>query len=121
MSQSASEHSENSPNINTRKKKQNRNKKTEETTIRQILKLQRELQTEHKTASLFTFTSKFGQLQFGSKNVVEKFRRDFGETDEWHNAFEEDDDEIIGGIQDDNIFGAIPNDLESCVDDYNHA
>ena len=51
---------------------------------------------EHKTASLFVCSSKFGLIQHGSDNVMEKFKM---ETDKWHDAFDEDDEELIHDVQ----------------------
>ena len=58
-------------------------KKCEDKIIRDILKLQGDLITEHNTACLFTFSSKHGQLQFGSTNAVDKFKADFANDEEW--------------------------------------
>ena len=63
--------------------------KTEEQIVKEILKLQKLLMKEHKTASLFAYSSKFGLTGFGSDNVVEKFRQ---ESDAWNDVFEKDED-----------------------------
>ena len=73
-----------------------RRRKAEDDIIRDILKLQKVLQKEHKTASLFVCSSKFGLLQFGSNHVVDKFKSD---SEEWVNAFGNDDNEIIDDDQ----------------------
>ena len=73
--------------------------KTEDDLIRDMLKIQNQLLSEHKTASLFTFSSKYGQLQFGSNNAVNKFRNDFDNDADWLTAFEEDGEELIHGDQ----------------------
>ena len=70
--------------------------KTEEQIVKEILKLQKLLMKEHKTASLFAYSSKFGLTGFGSDNVVEKFRQ---ESDAWNDVFEKDEDELIHEIQ----------------------
>ena len=70
--------------------------KTEEQIVKEILKLQKLLMKEHKTASLFTYSSKFGLMRFGSDNVVEKFKE---ESDDWIEVFEKDDEELINDIQ----------------------
>ena len=85
-------------------------KKSEETIIRDILKLQKELMFKHRTASLFTFRSKHGQLEFGTKNVVDKFKEDF--DNEWEAAFNDDEDELIESIQ---------IDADNDIDAFNHA
>ena len=74
-------------------------KMSEEEILREMLKLQRELLTEHKTASLFTFHSKYGQLQYGSTNAVDKFRDSFANDDEWEQAFDDDHKELVDGHQ----------------------
>ena len=84
-------------------------KKSEETIIREILKLQKELMFKHRTASLFTFRSKHGQLEFGTKNVVDKFKEDF--DNEWEAAFNDDEDELIESIQ---------IDADNYIDAFNH-
>ena len=71
-------------------------RKAEDDIIKDILKLQKLLQKEHKTASLFACSSKFGLLQFCSNNVVDKFKSD---SEEWVNAFGNDDNEIIDDDQ----------------------
>ena len=73
--------------------------KTEDDIIRQILKLQNQLMKNHKIPSLFTFSSKYGQLEFGSDNVLTKFRSDYRRDDTWAIAFEEDDHEVVYGDQ----------------------
>jgi hypothetical protein len=55
---------------------QAKKKKFVDKIIRDILKLQGDLITEHNTACLFTFSSKHRQLQFGSTNVVDKLKAD---------------------------------------------
>jgi hypothetical protein len=87
-------------------------KKTEDTIIRNVLKLLRELKNEHRTPYLLSFPSKYGQLHFGSTNVVNKMKADFV-NDEWEEAFTDDHDEIIEGYQ--------VEDDDDDVDDYNHA
>ena len=59
--------------------------KTEDQIVKEILQLQKLLMKEHKTASLFAYSSKFGLMRFGSDNVVEKFR---DESDNWISGFE---------------------------------
>ena len=49
--------------------------KTEDDIVRQILKLQKQLMKTHRVPSLFTFSSKYGQLEFRSDNVLIKFGR----------------------------------------------
>ena len=70
--------------------------KTEDQIVKEILQLQKLLMKEHKTASLFAYSSKFGLMRFGSDNVVEKFR---DESDNWINVFEKDDEELTHDIQ----------------------
>ena len=72
-------------------------KKSEETIIKDILKLLRELKNDHRTPYLLSFPSKYGQLQFGSNNVLAKFQGDFANDGEWQKAFDEDNDEITEG------------------------
>ena len=86
---------ETSPSARSNRPK-TRRVKTEDDIIREILKLQKKLIKDHKTASLFSCSSKFGLLQFGSNKVVEKFKID---SVAWENAFDEDDDELIDGTQ----------------------
>ena len=74
-------------------------KKCEDKIIRDILKLQGELIAEHNTACLFTFSSKHGQLQFGSTNAVDKFKADFANDEEWQKAFDDDHDDLIENAQ----------------------
>ena len=74
-------------------------KKCEDKIIRDILKLQGDLITEHNTACLFTFSSKHGQLQFGSTNAVDKFKADFANDEEWQTAFNDDHDDLIQNAQ----------------------
>ena len=69
--------------------------KTEDQIIKEILKLQKLLMKEHKTPTLFAYSSKFGLTGFGSDNVV-KFRE---ESDAWNDVFEKDEDEFIREIQ----------------------
>ena len=65
--------------------------KTEDDIFRQILKLQKQLMKTHRVPSLFKFSSKYGQLEFGSDNVLTKFRADYRRDDAWAIAFEDDD------------------------------
>jgi hypothetical protein len=70
--------------------------KSEDNIIRDILKLQKMLMKEHKTASLFSCSSKFGLLHFGSDHTVDKFK---GDLFAWETVFEEDDNDIAHGVQ----------------------
>ena len=90
-----------------------KSKRNEEDIIREILKLQGTLVKDHHTPCLFTFTSKLGQMEFGSKNVVSKFKSDFNRDKEWEQAFLDYDNELIGGAQENDSFGS--------EDDYNSA
>ena len=62
-------------------------------------KMQKKLLIQHKTPSLFTYPSKFGQLQFGSNNAVNKFTNDFARDEKWAEAFDDDDGELVHGDQ----------------------
>ena len=73
--------------------------KSEDAMIRDILKIQKQLLTQHKTPSLFTFPSKYGQLQFGSLHAVAKFISDFAADGNWGKAFDNDDNELVSGDQ----------------------
>ena len=84
------------PSTEPAKKKK---KMSEESILKEILKLQLELKNEHRTPSLFTFSSKYGHMQFGTTNVVDKFKDDFAITDEWGNAFDDDHEELSAGMQ----------------------
>ena len=61
--------------------------------IKKIMDLQVVLLNKHKLPTLFSYNSKFGQVNFGSKTVMSKFGRDFSE--EWEDAFEKDLDELL--------------------------
>ena len=74
-------------------------KSTKDGCIKEILKLQNKLLSEYKTASLFSVQTKFGQIQFGSSHVVDKFKSEFQNDSSWEEAFEDDDEEMIEGIQ----------------------
>ena len=88
-------------------------KKTEDTIIRNILKLLHELKNEHRTPFILSFPSKYGQLHFGSTHAVATLKAAFEDEAEWKEAFKEDQDEIIEGFQ---------LDVEDDdIDDYNHA
>ena len=73
--------------------------KSEEDMVRDILRIQKQLLIQHKTPTLFTYPSKFGQLQFGSNNAVNKFKRAFAADKEWAEAFDDDDGELVHGDQ----------------------
>ena len=66
---------------------------SEETLIKKILGLQVQLLNKHKLASLFSYPSKFGQVNFGSKEVIAKFRQDFDQA--WEEAFDRDTEEMM--------------------------
>ena len=68
--------------------------KPEDEIIREILKLQKMLKKEHNSASIFSYYSKFGIIQFGTDNLVAKFQQ---ESDDWKPAFELDQDNLIQG------------------------
>ena len=74
--------------------------KSEDEIIKDILSLQRELLRDHKTPSLFSLSSKYGQLHFGSDNAVEKFRSEF--DDDWEETFATDGKELADKIQNHN-------------------
>ena len=61
--------------------------------------MQCNLQFKHRTASLLTFRSKYGQLQFGTKYATEKFKSEFFNNDEWQVVFDDDQDELIESVQ----------------------
>ena len=61
--------------------------------------MQNKLLSEHKTASLFSFQTKYGHMQFGSSQVVSKFKSEFQNDSSWEEAFEDDGEEMIEGIQ----------------------
>ena len=88
-------------------------KRTEETIIRNVLKSLRELKNEHKTPFILSLPSKYGQLHFGSTYAVAKMKADFEDEAEWKDAFVEDQDELIEGLQLDVE--------EDDVDEYNYA
>ena len=67
--------------------------------LKELLKLQNELVSVHKTPCLFVIETKHGIMQFGSNNVIEKFKMDYGNDINWKEAFEKDDEEILGGMQ----------------------
>ena len=73
--------------------------KTEDEIVRQIIGLQKSLANNHKSASLFTYSSKFGQLEFGSDNAVKKFQREYRKDGDWPKALTDDDEELISGDQ----------------------
>ena len=66
---------------------------TEETLIKKILDLQVKLMNKHNLPTLFSYTSKFGQTTFGTKNVMAKFKEDFDEA--WEDTFDNDLDELM--------------------------
>ena len=74
--------------------------------------MQCNLQFKHRTASLLTFRSKYGQLQFGTKYATEKFKSEFFNNDEWQVVFDDDQDELIESVQIDE---------EGDIDTLNHA
>ena len=74
--------------------------------------MQCNIQFKHRTASLFTFRSKYGQLQFGTKYATEKFKSEFFNNDEWQVVFDDDQDELIESVQIDE---------EGDIDTLNHA
>ena len=73
--------------------------KTEDEIVSQIIRLQKSLANDHKSASLFTYSSKFGQLEFGSDNAVKKFQSEYRKDGDWPKAFTDDDEELISGDQ----------------------
>jgi hypothetical protein len=83
----------------TRRKTKKTKKMSKDNGIQEMLKLQNRLLMDHKTASLFAIQTKYGQMQFGSNNVVEKFINDFENDSDWEEAFDDDDEELIQGIQ----------------------
>ena len=74
-------------------------KKSEEALLKCILQQLRELKVDHKIPYLLTFPSKMGQLTFGTKNAVNKFKAEFHSDDGWKDIFKEDGDELIDGGQ----------------------
>ena len=78
-------------------------KKSKDNTVKEIAKWIKHLLIEHKTPCLFFIQTKFGQIQFGSSNVVEKFKRDFEHDDNWKTTFERDTEELIEDQQNHNV------------------
>lgn len=75
---------------------------TEETLIKKILDLQVKLMNKHNLPTLFSYTSKFGQTTFGTKNVMEKFEEDFDKA--WEDTFNNDLDELMSFPDDRDYF-----------------
>ena len=61
--------------------------------LKKIMDLQVVLLNKHKLPTLFSYNSKVGQVNFGSKTVMSKFGREF--TQEWEDAFETDLDDLM--------------------------
>ena len=72
-------------------------KRSEEAQKKSILQQLRELKNDHKIPYLLTFPSKIGQLTFGTKNAVNKFKSEYYSDDGWKEVFQEDGDELIDG------------------------
>ena len=89
------------PNVSGSEPVRRKRVKPEDKVIEEIIKLQKHLMKEHKRATLFSYLSKFGLMQFGSDNMVEQFGR---VSEDLLPAFDQDDDELIDGtqMQDDN-------------------
>ena len=89
------------PNVSGSEQVRRKRVKPEDKVIEEIIKLQKYLMKEHKRATLFSYLSKYGLMQFGSDNVVEQFGR---VSEDLLPAFDQDDDELIDGtqMQDDN-------------------
>ena len=70
--------------------------KPEDKIIEEIIKLQKYLMKEHKRATLFSYLSNYGLMQFGSDNVVEKFG---SVSEDLLPAFNQDDEQLKDGTQ----------------------
>ena len=66
---------------------------SEDILIKKILDLQVKLLNDHNLPSLFSYHSKNGQVNFGSKHVISKFRNDFDCN--WEETFDADRKELM--------------------------
>ena len=116
-------HSSDEPEATNRKVRKPK-KSTKDGCIKEILKLQNKLLSVHKPAYLFSFQTKYGHMQFGSSHVVSKFKSEFQNDSSWKEAFEDDKEEMIEGIQtheldeneyDDARANLLPKKLPACL------